>query len=432
MTITAAGGARAGGPGHVEYGAPDAPMAGYGRAASARIARGHAARGGVADARDAYSPQGFGAEGLSDGAPAHGDPAYQTYATGAARPVWPAILHGAGALASLALVAGVTLWGYGHVKRDVSGVPVVRALEGPMRVAPEQPGGQIADHVGLAVNAVKAGGAAEPLPETLVLAPEDDALAPEDRPVPELAPAPGAAETAGAGAPAAGGAPLEAANPPLPLVEARLQAPASAAGPGLAAADPGEAEAADAAAAPSSGAAPDPKDAVQPHAAAIAEALAAAGLEPGREEAPGVETEAEAAAAAVEESAPTSAPAPAPATVQRPAPRPATRLDTAATSASFLRLGEDDAELPTVPPGTRLVQLGAYDSIAQARAGWAEFSNRFGPLMAGKSRVLQQAEAGGNTFWRLRAAGFDDLAHARRFCAALVAERADCIPVVAR
>jgi hypothetical protein len=52
--------------------------------------------------------------------------------------------------------------------------------------------------------------------------------------------------------------------------------------------------------------------------------------------------------------------------------------------------------------------------------------------MAGKGRVIEQASIGGSSFYRLRAEGFRDLADARRFCAALVAEDAECIPVAAR
>jgi hypothetical protein len=85
-----------------------------------------------------------------------------------------------------------------------------------------------------------------------------------------------------------------------------------------------------------------------------------------------------------------------------------------------------------VEPGTRLVQLGAFDSVAAARDAWGEIAARFAPMLDDRPRVLEQAEAGGRAFWRLRAGGFDDLADARRFCAALVADRADCIPVVAR
>lgn len=50
----------------------------------------------------------------------------------------------AGAAVSLALIAGVGVWGYKLVMRDVTGIPVVQAMEGPMRIAPEDPGGTLA------------------------------------------------------------------------------------------------------------------------------------------------------------------------------------------------------------------------------------------------------------------------------------------------
>ena len=52
--------------------------------------------------------------------------------------------------------------------------------------------------------------------------------------------------------------------------------------------------------------------------------------------------------------------------------------------------------------------------------------------MAGKGLVLQPAESGGRTFYRLRATGFEDEDDARRFCAAFVAQSATCIPVPQR
>ncbi len=76
-----------------------------------------------------------------------------------------------GAAASVALIAGLGWWGYDLAMRDARGVPVVRALEGPMRVAPEDPGGEVVDHQGLSVNNVAAVGAAAPPPDRLVLAP---------------------------------------------------------------------------------------------------------------------------------------------------------------------------------------------------------------------------------------------------------------------
>ena len=92
----------------------------------------------------------------------------------------------AGAVVSLALLVGVGVWGYKLVARDVSGVPVIRAAEGPMRVQPEEPGGRQALHQGLSVNQVAAeGGAAKPA-DQLILAPAPVDLAVEDVPQAEL------------------------------------------------------------------------------------------------------------------------------------------------------------------------------------------------------------------------------------------------------
>ena len=79
-----------------------------------------------------------------------------------------------------------------------------------------------------------------------------------------------------------------------------------------------------------------------------------------------------------------------------------------------------------------MVQLGAFDTADEARVAWESISARFEGVMAGKTQVISEVESGERKFWRLRATGFADLADARRFCAALVAERTDCIPVIAR
>jgi hypothetical protein len=89
----------------------------------------------------------------------------------------------------------------------------------------------------------------------------------------------------------------------------------------------------------------------------------------------------------------------------------------------------DPAKLPS---GTRLVQLGAFDSPETARAEWDRIMGQFSAYMQGKSRVVQRAESNGRIFYRLRAHGFADLGDARRFCTVLLAEKAACIPVAVR
>ncbi len=116
-------------------------------------------------------------------------------------------------------------------------------------------------------------------------------------------------------------------------------------------------------------------------------------------------------------------------------PRPKLRPEgvrTASLNASVPSQSVRDIDPASIPAGTRLVQLGAYESPEVARKEWARFSTRFADYMAGKDRVVQKAQSGGRTFYRLRAMGFSDLADARRFCSALTAQNTDCIPVVTR
>ena len=86
----------------------------------------------------------------------------------------------------------------------------------------------------------------------------------------------------------------------------------------------------------------------------------------------------------------------------------------------------------SLPAGTRLAQLGAYESAAVARSEWDRIHGQFEDYLDGKERVIQKAESGGRIFYRLRAMGFADLSDARRVCATLIAGKADCIPVTTR
>ena len=294
----------------------------------------------------------------------------------------------AGAACSLLLVIGVGWWGYKLAVRDVNGVPVVRAIEGPMRVAPKDPGGEVADHQGLSVNTIAALGTAAPPPDRLVLAPRPVELSYEDTPGLAAAGAPQPVETAAAAAPV-----QLAAAPVAPLAT-----------PAPEAVDP---------------TGPDP-DAV---AEALAEALAAP-LDDLAEEAPVADV------ATVDS------------TTAQPTIRPRARPGSGpvATDVQPVSLTEPTAPLPAtaelhpsmIPAGTRLVQLGAFDTPEQARSEWVKLTNQFGPLMDGKALVVQAAESGGRTFYRLRAHGFADETEARSFCTTMLEQSASCIPVEQR
>jgi hypothetical protein len=311
-----------------------------------------------------------------------------------------------GAVASLALVVGIGVWGYKLVMRDVSGVPVVRAVEGPMRIQPENPGGRPADHQGLAVNAVAATGSAEDPADRLVLAPQPIELTEDDRPMSELAQlveqdradqAQPQGEVVSEGTKATYQSDdIDALVAELTDGVAPLEALSAAGKPGAAAEVPVSASAPVIVQ-------PEPLKPVELAAVASAPQPSAALLK-----APGVKVSLR----------PNIRPA-----RFTPAKAPAV----AATSATVLEVSAD-----SLPTGTRLAQLGAYESAEVARAEWDRIYAQFEDYLVDKKRVIQRAESGGRTFYRLRAMGFDGLSDARRFCSALVAGNADCIPVTTR
>lgn len=268
----------------------------------------------------------------------------------------------AGAASSVALVLALGVWGYKLAVRDIAGVPVIRAIEGPLRVAPADPGGEQADHQGLAVNDVAAEGGAAPTADRLVLAPKPVELTLED--------------TAGLTDPLA----TEVALQPAALATVTEAEPAVA----------------------------EPEE--DPVAAALSAAL---------------DTEVEAVALDEDGSPP---PEGAITRSLRPLPRPERPETTVAATPS----APTEIDPKALEVGTRLVQFGAYDSEAEAKAEWMRLAGRFGDLMIGKAMVIQPAQSGGKTFFRLRAHGFEGEDEARRFCSAVVAENASCIPVAHR
>lgn len=310
----------------------------------------------------------------------------------------------AGAAVSLALLVGVGVWGYKLLVRDVSGIPVVQAMDGPMRVAPEDPGGLAADHQGLAVNNVAGQGKAAPPPDRLMLAPRAAGLGEEDVALGVLAP-------------------LAQAEPqPAALTQEVPAAPADT-----------PVETAEAAPAPEPG---DAADAIL----ALAEQLAA-GATPLTELAPGDDVPVQTSLDGVTpnarpETLEAAAPKPGPGLARslRPKTRPANLAQVASTAPllAVVPAGPVEKDALSLPKGTQLAQIGVFGDPEDARKEWARLESRFGDYLDGKDRVIQKASSGGRTFYRLRAHGFADIADARRFCAAFVAGKVDCIPVVTR
>ena len=88
-----------------------------------------------------------------------------------------------GGTISLVVLIGVVALGAQTLMRDSTGVPVVRALDGPLRIAPLDPGGVSASHQGLTVNEVASSQNPAVRIDPFQLAPRPISLKEEDQPV---------------------------------------------------------------------------------------------------------------------------------------------------------------------------------------------------------------------------------------------------------
>ncbi len=282
-----------------------------------------------------------------------------------------------GAALFLGLILAMGLWSWRLGTRDATEVPVVRAMAGPARVVPEDPGGTQAPHQGLEVNAVLAGQPA-PEPQAVPVAPEPPALAPEDKPQAELA--------------LVVTAPEEPEPDPVAVPQAEAEAIAS----------------------PQS-----ETDRLIAELGAETPSDATVGL------APFTLPEDAALEVAVVEPMP-----PGPRPRGRPAGLRAARAPApAAQPVAETRVAAATPETAAVGPGSRLVQLGAFDSAVSAREAWNRLVGRHGDLLGSKSLFVERTTANARVFYRLRVAGFADNEATRSMCEALKARGVDCIPV---
>jgi hypothetical protein len=282
---------------------------------------------------------------------------------GTNRGLWSGLTNWLGAAVSIFLVFGLVTWGYRLTLRDVTDVPVVRAMAGPFRVQPADPGGAIIAHQGFAVNVVQAdGGVAAPATQ-VVLAPPPLNLNDQDVTMAQLRPLPQNLTDVSA---------QTSSVDENTLIENAIK---------LAVRETSN----------------TPLDAAAVRLARL----------------PGVK--------------------------KSPRPRPRIRVtsldvngNTVKEMAKALSTSHLDALASSIVPGTRLVQLGAFDDQTSAMKEWDYIVKKNGDLVGGRKRFIQKSESGGRSFYRLRMVGFADLGDSRRFCSALLARGTPCIPVTAR
>lgn len=271
-----------------------------------------------------------------------------------------------GAIASVALVIGLVYWVFQLGIRDPNKIPIIHAMEGPARTQPENPGGEQANHQGLAVNSVQSEGTAEKPAETVVLAPRQQSLAAEDLAQDALAKIQPVIR------------PINASVNSLTVTTSSIEDAIIA----------------------------DIKTEQTPT------------IQDPSLETKNVET--------TEQSTviPSSKYAPLQSIIPRQRPGDLSdRIEAATTIVS-----QTDTTLQSVPIGTRLVQLGAYDSEKSAVKEWDKLIGKHSDLLNGKARLVHVAESGGRKFYHLHAMGFETAEDSRDLCSALMVRGTQCIP----
>ncbi len=386
-----------------------------------------------------------------------------------------------GAAASVALVIGVSVWTYKLGQRDAREVPIVAALEGPARVAPDDTGGLQVAHQGHSVNTVLEGRGVEQVAQSVTIAPRDNDLTEEDAPSSELTALVASRAPTARPATDAADAETDAVAEVQPLTpngtvvtptttessnETEVAAAAADATeaealvvPEAAAAPQTEIAAVEAPRAPETVADPivTPADeiaALQPDVAPI-EAPTEVADAPTSEAAEPVVEPQELEVAALGPLPPVGEGSVfAPAMMKLPAKRPENlnvamanavnaALETvlaeatpspAATPApapepQATQVASNDLDVIPLPGGTRMIQLGAYGSEAIARQQWDRLSSQHGDLLAAKDHYVQRTNNSGKVFYRLRVAGYESKSDTKSACAALSARGLPCITV---
>lgn len=285
----------------------------------------------------------------------------------------------AGAAVFLGLVVTLGIWSYRLGTRDATEVPIIKAMA-PARVEPADPGGLQAAHQGLEVNGVLAGKPTIVASNAPAARLAPDALASEDAPQGDLL-----------------------LSAPAALAEQVLQrdsAPLTDAEEQDILGDDGD----DLLASPDDGAPPDADDV----AALDVAAPVLAGPRPMNRPA-GLKVVRPAKTAAV-------------ASKPVATPPPATLIPASASTSAA-------KEVKSVKTGTRLVQLGAFDSDALTRQAWTQLVAQNRDLLGSKSLYVERTTANARVFYRLRVSGFQTADQTRQMCESLRARGIDCIPV---
>tara|TARA_B100000787_G_scaffold143847_1_gene113519 strand:+ start:499 stop:1416 length:918 start_codon:yes stop_codon:yes gene_type:complete len=279
-----------------------------------------------------------------------------------------------GVVISLIVFLGIVGWGAKMILRDRAGAPVVQALDGPMRISPDDPGGVMASHQGLTVNEVASSQKKMALEDRLRLAPRAINLLPEDQPISLLLAS-------------------KASLKDTPLLRSTSQGTLDT----------------------------EVEFSITNINGHSIRKMPVPSIPASRK----VSTE----ILIIKDdlTADSSLVSPYIGSGPMQSPRPRTR--------SLASIVSSVSKLVTVKPqaisqGKPMAQLGAFGSQSIAMQAWLDLSQRHADYLTGKKHIILRAEVGGGTIYRLRVHGLSDMAEARRLCKALNGRNTECYSVM--
>jgi len=285
-----------------------------------------------------------------------------------------------GAIISLNLILWAGYWAYKLISRDINGIPIVAAQPGPLRVAPDVPGGIEAENIELAVTKI-ASQELPPNPQAVELAPYTAKLSVDD-------------------------ITINQALKQKKLIDSQIG------------------------------------KRTQGHSQAVeAELSNEISLVPIRTSIEGTDytiadnqSELVAAALAIalkpnnDQFSNKVISANIKADIIKPIPRPGS-LRTNPTS-----LNSENSILPTlgsVETGLAVVQFGSFENKQRALTEWARLSKNLSVILDGRPKFVERIQRNGNEIYRLRLGGFVNIDDASRFCSAVISQE-NCVPIIAK
>ena len=283
-----------------------------------------------------------------------------------------------GAVISLNLILWAGYWTYNIISRDINGIPIVAAQPGPLRVAPDTPGGIEAENIELAVTKI-ASQELPPNPKAVELAPSTEKLTPDDLTIFQAIRQKKIIDR------------QAALNNQVHLgvIEPNLSKEISF----------------------------EPVNTVtntanysitENQSELVAAALALA-LKPSADNLIG------------------SAVAQNKFKQIKPRPRPGSLLEVrVSTTETVIR-----PALASVETGLAVVQFGTFATETVAFEEWDRLSKNLSVILDGRPKYVERIKRNGNEIYRLRLGGFVNIDDASRFCSAVISQE-NCVPVIAK